>query len=119
MQLSNIKLDLSKKIVNVDEINYSETGGVNYKVYLSDKKYYDKTFFEGLSDEELRLARNEIYARHGRMFREQELQSFFESRSWYEPKYSPDEFDAIQTSILNDYEISNRDLIVEVERERR
>ena len=101
--------------------NNDESEGTEQDEYIvngSDKKYYDKTFFEGLSDEELRLARNEIYARHGRMFREQALQSFFESRSWYEPKYSPDEFDAIQTSILNDYEISNRDLIVEVERDR-
>jgi len=33
--------------------------------------------------------------------------------------YEPKEFDAYQESILNDYEIANRDLIVKVENERK
>ena len=37
----------------------------------------------GKSAAQLRLGRNEIYARHGRKFNDSSLQSYFESCSWY------------------------------------
>jgi hypothetical protein len=37
----------------------------------------------GLSLHELRLLRNEVYARHGRIFRAPWLQQYFESQPWY------------------------------------
>ena len=36
-----------------------------------------------LTKNELRLARNEIYARYGRVFRDQSLQKYFDSKPWY------------------------------------
>jgi hypothetical protein len=39
---------------------------------------------KGLSLHELRLLRNEIYARHGRLFRATWLQQYFWSQPWYE-----------------------------------
>ena len=38
---------------------------------------------QGLSLEQLRLARNEIYARHGTIFGPADLQQYFGSKSWY------------------------------------
>ncbi len=38
----------------------------------------------GLSDNELMLARNEIYARHGRQFENEYLQWYFDRCTWYE-----------------------------------
>lgn len=38
---------------------------------------------DGLSDEELRIYRNEPYARHGAVFSTQRLQMFFSKTSWY------------------------------------
>lgn len=46
-----------------------------------------------LSVDQLWYARNEIYARHGRKFKDQTLQAYFNSKSWYTPIYSPEEFD--------------------------
>jgi hypothetical protein len=40
---------------------------------------------QGLSLYELRLLRNEIYARHGRMFRATWLQQYFYGQPWYQP----------------------------------
>ncbi len=37
-----------------------------------------------LSNNELRIARNEIYARHGRVFENEYLQNYFDSCSWYQ-----------------------------------
>jgi hypothetical protein len=39
-----------------------------------------------LSLGELELMRNEIYARHGWVFKRQDLRSYFESQPWYRPK---------------------------------
>jgi hypothetical protein len=41
---------------------------------------------EPLSSAELELMRNEIYARHGWIFRRPDLQNYFESQPWYRPR---------------------------------
>jgi hypothetical protein len=38
-----------------------------------------------LSVEQLRIARNEIYARNGRFFRDQKLKDYFSQYAWYQP----------------------------------
>lgn len=65
-----------------------------------------------LSKEELRLARNEVYARHGRMFNSEDLQQYFNSKSWYHGEILADRFDE---SVLNEYEKKNLDLIRDIE----
>jgi hypothetical protein len=46
--------------------------------------------FETKTPAELRLLRNEIFARHGRIFKTPDLREFFSKQSWYkpDPKYS-------------------------------
>ncbi len=41
---------------------------------------------------ELDIMRNEIFARYGRRFQDAELQSYFKSQPWYQPRYEPDKF---------------------------
>lgn len=71
-----------------------------------------------LSDWELYLARNEIFARRGREFRNEDLQRYFESQSWYTPTYSPDDFDARASELLNDVERANAETILKLEQSR-
>ena len=61
-----------------------------------------------MSAEECKIARNEIYARHGRKFNDQNLQAYFNARAWYEGTVEPDDF---KESVLSDIENANRDLI--------
>ena len=42
--------------------------------------------------EELRYAKNEIYARHGRRFKDPELQAWFDAQSWYNGTIPPEQF---------------------------
>lgn len=42
--------------------------------------------------EELRLARNEIYARHGVIFGVEDLDNYFNGKSWYTPRISLSDF---------------------------
>src|SRR2546423_4145598 len=52
-----------------------------------ENKAITEQMLQGLSLHELRLIRNEIYARHGRMFRAEWLQQYF----FFQPWYTPDE----------------------------
>lgn len=85
----------------------------DYILPTSDREYLTEADLEGLTKEELRLARNELYARHGRLFQDEMLQSYFNSKDWYDGYIDPDDFNE---RMLNDYEMANKDLIVEYER---
>lgn len=65
---------------------------------------------------ELRIARNEIFARHGRMFNSRDLQEHFEARAWYNGHITPGAF---SYDLLNQYEKANILLIQEWEERRR
>lgn len=50
-----------------------------------ENKAVSEQMLHGLSLHELRLLRNEVYARHGRMFHAEWLQQYFYSQPWYAP----------------------------------
>jgi hypothetical protein len=52
---------------------------------LFEKKTIPESMLGGLSLHELRLLRNEVYARHGRLFKAEWLQQYFYSQPWYSP----------------------------------
>ena len=58
----------------------------------------------GLSKEELRIARNEIYAAYGRMFTSQDLIDYFNSKPWYQGTIPSDQFD---DSVLTEIQKAN------------
>ncbi|WP_461810817.1 YARHG domain-containing protein [Faecalimonas sp.] len=64
-----------------------------------------------LTAEELQIANNEIFARHGRKFEDEKMKIYFESKSWYHGTIEPQEFDAQYETILNDVEKGNIQLI--------
>jgi hypothetical protein len=47
----------------------------------------DRLDLSGLSKAELRLLRNEIYARHGQIFNSADLRAHFSRESWYRPRF--------------------------------
>ncbi len=68
---------------------------------------------QGHTKEELRFARNEIYARHGVIFGVDDLDTYFRSKSWYTPTFSIGEFlDTVELSMVEENNIS---LISEIE----
>ena len=64
---------------------------------------------EGLFVEDLRVLRNEIYARRGRVFKDAQLQKYFEAQPWYQP--NPD----FRDEMLSEIESKNLAVIREVE----
>jgi hypothetical protein len=55
----------------------------------SDRRYLTQDELRRLSSADLRIARNEIFARRGRYFRDPQLAAYFAQFSWYKP-YSYD-----------------------------
>lgn len=84
----------------------------DYVLAESSTRTYTKSELAKLSDYELFIARNEIYARHGRMFQSADLQKYFESKSWYKGTTPASEFNE---SVLSDTELANAALIRELE----
>ncbi len=94
-----------------EEYGYDE----DYVFPDSDSRYISRSELAGLTDDELRIARNEIYARHGRRFNDPTLQAYFDSKNWYNGTIEADDFN---DGILNDYETANALLIHDYEEER-
>lgn len=87
---------------------------VIHPLYETDKQYYKGEDFKDCSKNVLLVVRNEIYARYGRIFENEDLNNYFRAQLWYEPRFTAEEFD---TSVLNDYEIKNIETIHEVEKD--
>ncbi len=75
-----------------------------YLLPESNTRYLTQEDLEGLDKQQLALARNEIFARHGRLFTTTEIQEYFNEQSWYNGYIQPANFDS---SVLNDYERYN------------
>lgn len=94
-----------------EALPFTERGPAAESEYVlpeSDVRVYSADELEALTEQERYIAINEIYARHGRSFSDQELQDYFDSCSWYRKLYSPEEYDALPSQ-FNEYEQANVD----------
>ena len=85
-----------------------ETENSEYILPESDTRYVEQDEIDQLTKNEVRLAINEIYARHGRIFENSELREYFESKDWYDGTIEPEDFDE---DVLNQYEKANVKLL--------
>ena len=83
----------------------------------SDSSYLSNAQVSALSDDDLQLAINEIYARRGRIFKDAGLNAYFNSQSWYEGKYTAEEFE--KNVKFNTYEQKNLQLLINERRSRK
>jgi len=82
----------------------------NYNYILPDSAWRNYTSAE-IADMPLQVvcyAKNEIYARNGRMFVSTELQNYFSAQYWYTPLYRPEQF---TPDMLNTFETANVGLL--------
>lgn len=105
-----LKYNIKRKKDSYDEeMQYSNSNTINDSSYILDcnNRYLSTDELEGISEEGLRYIINEIYARHGYIFKDEEFNEYFENKSWYSKNYDFDEKD------FNKYEAYNIDLIVQ------
>ena len=85
----------AKKLSAIERKNLEMLSGAqkkqrNVALLPGDMEYFEnkaltEQMLQGLSLHELRLLRNEIYARHGRQFKAEWLQQYFFAQPWYTP----------------------------------
>ena len=91
---ANGKYDSKKLSVNerknLDTLSGAQRRQRNVALLPGDMELFERktiadSMLQGLSLHELRLLRNEVYARHGRMFKAEWLQQYFYTQPWYTP----------------------------------
>lgn len=118
----NEQSDHAVQSANQQSTTYNSATNLNsangFVLPNSDKSYISKADLDKLSKWEIRVARNEIMARHGRKFNDQQLQDYFNGCDWYHGTMSAQDFDKSYERILNEYEKKNAKLITEYEKEK-
>lgn len=79
----------------------------------SSTRYLTNADLVVLSEWEIRIARNEIFARHGRVFKSKDLAEYFREKKWYKGTVAPELFD---DSMLNAIELENLKFITNYEK---
>ena len=95
---------------NVREVR--DISNVIEPLFETDKKYYTKEEFESEPMLVIHLAKNEIYARHGYIFTNEDLYNYFMGCIWYSPTYDGTDFD---DSIFNEYEKANLEILADLD----
>jgi len=106
--------------ITEEEEEEPEEFSLNYDadeyLYPTHEKNITKEELDMLTREEVSLVRNEIYARHGYTFSTQSYTDFFNTKDWYDPDPYLTDGAYIEDS-LNFYEKTNKDFIVQYEKE--
>ncbi len=116
MELWHYYDDLYHRQIGVQRMQATSirTYGAGYILPESDSRtltYYD---VDALTEYELYFALYEIYARHGRTFSDNEVNTHFRRFSWYQGNVNREDFDE---SVLSDVERTNIDFIINYQRD--
>ena len=91
------------KLTPIEQQNVDLLAAYEAKVRekLSTEEITDETL-GAMFAEDLRVLRNEVYARHGRVFKDPELQKYFEAQAWYKanPEFKDDQLNEIEAKNL-------------------
>ena len=124
VELANIRL-IQEREASQEASAVQDNGSNPYLKYYdpnqelilpdSHQRAYTEAELQDLTKEELLLARNEIYARRGYTFQDEDLAAYFALCSWYTPTVENGHLEEIE---FNEYEGYNINLIVTCEAER-
>lgn len=89
-----------------------DVSNVNEPLFATNKQYYTKENFENEPKLVIHLAKNEIYARHGYIFKNEDLYNYFMVCVWYNPTCKAEDFD---DSVLNEYEKANLEILASMD----
>lgn len=96
-----------------DDIKGFDTDMQEYIFPDSDSRYLSEEEVKDIETDKLRIARNEIFARHGYIFNDEELNQYFNGTSWYNGTVPAEQFN--MDAVLNDFEKKNIELIEGIE----
>lgn len=106
-----------------EAVYYIEGGGGEYMMktdisplveplFPTDLVYIEEEDFKDYPPLLLHILKNEIYARHGYIFQNEDLNNYFRGMIWYKPQYEPADFDV---SVFNEIEVHNLDILARLD----
>lgn len=98
--------EVAEFLENVREVR--DISSLVEPLYYTDMKIYQKQDFDDVPPLIIHLAKNEIYARHGYIFKNDDLNNYFKGQIWYEPSITPENF---KDSLFNKNEQANLKLL--------
>lgn len=111
------KAEAAKKKKEAEEkaAKLKEQQRVEYILPDSDTIKLTSDQVKELSNDDLNIAKNEMYARHGRIFQDEFLSSYFQGTTWYKPTTQAEDF---SDSVFNSVEVYNLQVITKEEQRR-
>lgn len=97
----------------IEIIDGNQTAEQNYDsgyIPESSSRIITDSDVAGMSYDDLQMAINEIYARHGRIFRSENIAQYFNSQSWYNGTLTAENFDE---SVFSSVESQNIQFLLE------
>ena len=94
-----------------DSKTSTDSSGSSYVIKDSSTRRLSESEVSSFSDDQISIAQNEIWARHGRKFKNNWLQTYFNKQSWYTGtieadnflnEYTPTEIEDYNSKLLND-----------------
>ena len=98
--------EVEEYLENVREVR--DISSLVEPLYYTDMKIYQKQDFDEVPPLIIHLAKNEIYARHGYIFKNKDLNNYFMGQIWYKPAITPENF---KDSLFNKNEQENLKLL--------
>ena len=86
----------------------SSSDGDSFIIPESDTRYIGREDMVPLGEKGWKMALYEIYARHGVIFSDPEVQKYFEGKGWYEGEIEEEDF---PDELLNMYELKNVEVL--------
>jgi len=88
---------------------FSQFNFLSTEIRVDKQRIYSEQYLESLSKQELRLLRNEIFAKYGLKFSAEDLKKHFEKSFYYDGVYNN------VTAFLNEYDRINIELVQKYE----
>jgi hypothetical protein len=88
-----------------EAVSIDQQNSLPGKYQIASERILSENDIANIDKYELKLMKNEIFARYGYIFKTPEMKAYFESQNWYKPKYDD------VTSYLTEIEKSNIALI--------
>lgn len=86
----------------------TDTSNTSEPLFNTDSEYYTAEDFADAPESIIRVAKNEIYARHGYIFNDSDMNNYFNGMDWYTPSIDSANF---SDSVFNEYEKANLELL--------
>jgi hypothetical protein len=89
--------------IEIENLKYFNPAGI----FQSSSRIYDLQELGSLCTEDLDIMRNEIFAKHGYIFKTEKWRKYFENKEWYKPEFEDvtDKLTAIE--VVNLYHLLN------------